>query len=67
MDMLLTSTNTGTHLLDIDYDVYAKGEATLGWLNTTVQFKGNDIRWNEFTAQFLNRLTQRFQAEHSSI
>ncbi len=29
--------NFGQKILDIDYDVYAAGEAELGWLNATVQ------------------------------
>jgi hypothetical protein len=26
--------------MDIDYEVYAEGEALLGWLNATVQVRG---------------------------
>jgi G3E family GTPase len=29
----------GTKLLDIDYDVYAEGEAELGWLNSSVSIR----------------------------
>lgn len=29
----------GQHLLDIDYDVYAAGEAELGWLNATTRWQ----------------------------
>lgn len=64
---VFTNTNAGTHLLDIDYDIYAEGEAVLGWLNTTVHLRGNDICWNRFTEQFLNQLSQRFKEENSSI
>ncbi len=32
----------GQRILDIDYDVYAEGEAELGWLNSSIQ-----VRWPE--------------------
>jgi hypothetical protein len=31
--------NFGRRILDIDYDVYAEGEAELGWLNASVRIK----------------------------
>lgn len=31
----------GQKILDIDYDIYAEGEAELGWLNTAVSIKSN--------------------------
>lgn len=31
--------NFGQKILDIDYDVYAEGEAELGWLNSTLRLK----------------------------
>jgi G3E family GTPase len=30
----------GQRLADVDYDVYAEGEAVLGWLNATVTLRG---------------------------
>lgn len=39
---LLGEAPAGTHLLsEIDYDVYAEGEAVLGWLNATAAVKGH--------------------------
>ncbi len=31
-----TSKNSGKRLIDVDYDIYANGEAVLGWLNGTI-------------------------------
>jgi Ni2+-binding GTPase involved in maturation of urease and hydrogenase len=40
-DRLLEDAPAGTRLLrEIDYDVYAQGEAVLGWLNATVRLTG---------------------------
>lgn len=64
---VLTNTDAGTHLLDIDYDIYAEGEAVLGWLNMKVNLMGNNIVWSEFAGQFLNQLGQRFKEENSAI
>jgi hypothetical protein len=30
-------------LLDIDYDIYAEGEAELGWLNTSFRVSSNEV------------------------
>jgi Ni2+-binding GTPase involved in maturation of urease and hydrogenase len=32
----------GQRILDIDYDIYAEGEAELGWLNANVTFRGDE-------------------------
>lgn len=38
VDMLLCArTGAGTSVLDIDYEVYAQAEASLGWLNATAE------------------------------
>ncbi|WP_404308380.1 GTP-binding protein [Neorhodopirellula lusitana] len=35
--------------MDVDYDVYADGEAELGWLNATVEFVTEDANGNGFS------------------
>lgn len=37
VDQLLAGGLAGSRLLDIDYDIYAMAEASLGWLNATVE------------------------------
>ena len=32
----------GTRILELDYDIYAEGEAELGWLNSTLSVTGKD-------------------------
>lgn len=57
IDRLLSGAAAGTKLLDIDYDVYAAAEATLGWLNATVVVDGKSaFSPAEFATQFMNRV-----------
>ena len=39
LELLDQQGNFGRKILDIDYDIYAAGEAELGWLNCSVQVK----------------------------
>lgn len=33
LDACLSQSSAGSHVIDVDYDIYAKAEADLGWLN----------------------------------
>lgn len=33
LDVCLSQSSAGNHVIDVDYDIYAKAEAHLGWLN----------------------------------
>ena len=60
IDLLLTGGSSG-RVLDIDYDVYADGEALLGWLNCTAALRGAPVDADEF----LLTLTRGIHAELS--
>ena len=60
LDEILSGKSAGKRLLDIDYDIYANGEAVLGWLNGTVRLQGKNTDWDAFTRTFLTRLAQEF-------
>ena len=47
IDLLLTGRASG-RVLDIDYDMYAEGEALLGWLNCTAALKSKGVDGDEF-------------------
>ncbi len=54
--------------MEVDYEIYAEGEAMLGWLNATIHLKSND----EFDAQELlvalaQSLQQRLAAQDAEI
>ncbi|MFN7625914.1 MAG: GTP-binding protein [Pirellula sp.] len=45
--------------MDVDYDLYADGEALLGWLNMTVLVGGTEFDGNEFLINLLSDLQKR--------
>ena len=51
----------------MDYDIYANGEAVLGWLNGTVYLEGHDTDWDTFTQTLLTNLASRFDEENLSV
>ncbi len=56
----ITSTSQGPRpVMNVDYEVYAEGEALLGWLNCTLRLKAND---NLDGNQFLRSLAADIQA-----
>jgi Ni2+-binding GTPase involved in maturation of urease and hydrogenase len=57
----------GQRLMDVDYDVYAEGEAELGWLNAQAEIQ-SDAAWDLDGClidllQHINRTLNRHQAE----
>lgn len=64
---VLTRTDAGKRLLEIDYDVYAEGEAVLGWLNSTIRLKGEAADWDAFIRRFMLALSQKFDSMKASV
>lgn len=49
--------------MDVDYDVYADGEAELGWLNATVSFEAkNAFLLDDLTTRLVDEMRDRFRA-----
>ena len=63
LDEVIRRNDSGNRLVEVDYDVYAHGEATLGWLNATVVLAGKAIDWDSFMTSFMNDLCARFEKE----
>lgn len=61
-----TRSDSGTHMAEIDYDIYAEGEAVLGWYNGTYELKG-DTGWNACLSLLMKGLAQRFEREKAAI
>jgi G3E family GTPase len=53
----------GMRLATVDYDMYARGEAVLGWLNGTVLLQGKPTDWDAFTHHFLAELGKRLDEQ----
>ncbi|MBB01852.1 MAG: cobalamin biosynthesis protein P47K [Planctomyces sp.] len=53
----------GRKILDIDYDVYAEGEAELGWLNCSVRVHaGSEVSLDEILLKTVERLREKLLA-----
>jgi len=58
---VLGSVESGTHLADVDYDIYAEGEAVLGWLNVSFSLSSEaEVQWDDLTNALLKKLDQSF-------
>jgi G3E family GTPase len=58
----------GRAVTDVDYDVYAEGEAALGWLNAAYEVHADaGAEWEAFTRSLMVRLREGFRAESSEI
>lgn len=67
LGMILDRSDAGKHIVEIDYDRYAKGEAVLGWLNATVSLSGKNIDWNSFTRNFGKSIAEEFDSRNLTV
>lgn len=64
---VMNRTDAGKQLLEVDYDVYAEGEAVLGWLNSNIELNGDPTDWDAFAGDFLQDLSQAFDDQNASV
>ena len=67
LEKVQTSNEAGKRLVEVDYDVYAEGEAVLGWLNSTIELSGKSVDWDAFARQLMQRLSSQFDAMGASV
>ncbi len=67
LSLVTTRQDAGKRLVEMDYDIYANGEAVLGWLNGTVYLQGPDTDWDAFIHTLLTHLATRFDKESLSV
>ena len=67
LDEVTKRSDAGQRLAEVDYDVYAEGEAVLGWLNATIELRGKPTNWNQFATSLLGSLSQRFDGIGASV
>lgn len=65
-DMVLDGLS-GTHLAEVDYDIYAEGEAALGWLNAEMKLTGDQVQWKPFAERYLHLLSDTFASKKAEI
>jgi len=60
--------NFGRRVLDIDYDIYAEGEAELGWLNSSIQLAAaTEFPLDDFLLNVVRNLKQRLVADDLEV
>ena len=59
---ILSGSKAGEHIVDVDYDRYAEGEAVLGWLNAAIELQslGTEI-------DFLKPMLALFDSLHTEF
>ena len=56
----------GRRMMEVDYDIYAEGEAELGWLNSQVKVTGADaFKLDELLMSLITGLHQRLQESNA--
>jgi G3E family GTPase len=66
-DAVLESADRDDTNLPIDYDIYAEGEALLGWLNCTVNVSGRRFDGNAWLERVVSGIQQRLRIEGIEI
>ncbi len=67
LEKVQNSNEAGKRLVEVDYDVYAEGEAVLGWLNSTIELSGNSVDWDAFARELMQSLSQQFDDMGASV
>ena len=67
LDEVTQCSDAGQRLAEVDYDIYAEGEAVLGWLNATIALRGEPAEWDFFAESLLKGLSQRFDSIGASV
>ena len=60
LEQATNRTNAGQRIVDVDYDVYAEGEAVLGWLNSTIAISGEMTDWDVFAKDLMKDFSRQF-------
>ncbi|MGE5294872.1 MAG: GTP-binding protein [Solirubrobacterales bacterium] len=69
LDEALAGGEVGSRIVDVDYDVYAEGEAVLGWLNADVRLAAlaDRVQWDAFCLDLLDALHTEFRRKEARI
>jgi G3E family GTPase len=67
-DLILDAEQSAGHAMQLDYQVYADGEALLGWLNATVQLSAKKALDSEaFLESLASQVQKRLKARHAEV
>ena len=67
LKLVTTRTDAGKRITEVDYDIYAEGEAVMGWLNASLSLHGNNINWENFGENLMKKLAVKFDGIHAPV
>jgi G3E family GTPase len=69
LDLLDANRSAGQKIVDVDYDVYAAGEAALGWMNASAQLRTTAAAadWSGFARRLLETIRDRVVSSGGQI
>jgi G3E family GTPase len=67
IEKVINSEDSGKHIIELDYDKYAEGEAVLGWLNCSASLTGNNVDWDLFTRRFMTEFALKFDKNNNVV
>ena len=67
LNEVMTRTDAGQRLAVVDYDIYAEGEAVLGWLNSHIELSGEMTNWDAYASNLLKDLSRQFDKINASV
>lgn len=67
LDVMLSAHEAGKHIVEVDYDKYAEGEAVLGWLNCSASLHGKNTDWDAFTRSIMEEMALKIDRMNLSV
>jgi Ni2+-binding GTPase involved in maturation of urease and hydrogenase len=67
LKVVTTSNEAGKRIAEVDYDIYADGEAVMGWLNASLSLHGKNINWEDFGEKLMRNLAMKFDGIHAPV
>lgn len=64
---VMSRSDAGQRLAEVDYDIYAEGEAVLGWLNSHIELSGEPTNWDNFARRLLQNLSHEFDSRNATV
>jgi G3E family GTPase len=67
LDFVLSESDIKRQRVEIDYDIYAEGEAVLGWLNWKLELKSDGAYWDMILKRIFSVLANRLDKLETGI
>ncbi len=67
LELLQSLEASRSRSMDVDYDLYAEGEALLGWLNLSATLEGPEFDGNQFLRNLGKRLRDELEARQIEV